>query len=518
MSGSQSARFNLRPGIIGVLVSLLLLGHPVAAEPFSATQALDQRMIAQVTGAALAFMAPRTLEEIPTAQLSIWGLRGLTTLDPRLVAELSPELLRLSADGKLLFIRARPANDPAAWGEAVGQLSRAGWDVSEPLRRTGTEGVLRSFFDELLNHLDPYSRYATPDAAAEEDDRRNGRAGVGLDVVRIGPAFRIRAVAPGSPAMDAHIRPGEMLTEIDGEALAGAAPAAVAALLAGPEDTEVSLMVGPSARLQRRMTLQRVILTPPTVFTQRSNDIVLIRISAFAHDTAGLLAREIRRAMASGRPPKGLVLDLRDNRGGLLRQAVASAETLISTGNIATTAGRHPASMHEYQADAVDLLRGLPVVVVVDGGTASAAEVLAAALADQRRAVVVGSATLGKGLVQTILPLPDGGALSLTWSRILAPLGWPLQSLGVLPQICTTQSDAALRSTLRELAHGEQPMAASLARHRSARAPLPSAEILDIRNACPASEGREADLVTARFLIETPLAYRTALIPEPPAP
>jgi len=143
--------------------------------------------------------------------------------------------------------------------------------------------------------------------------------------------------------------------------------------------------------------------------------------------------------------------------------------------------------------------------------------VLAAALADQRRAVVVGSATLGKGLVQTITPLPDGGALYVTWSRVLAPLGWPIQGLGVLPQVCTSFGEAATGRQLQELAQGRQPMARALIRHRTSRAPLPPAEILEIRSVCPAAEGRDIDLPTARFLIDNPSAYAAALLaPLPP--
>jgi carboxyl-terminal processing protease len=241
--------------------------------------------------------------------------------------------------------------------------------------------------------------------------------------------------------------------------------------------------------------------------------LLVIRVTSFARDTAESMAREIVRAIDGPRPPKGLVIDMRGNRGGLLRQAVSMAETLLPSGLIASTAGRDPQSVHEYSASGTDLWRGLPVVIVVDGRTASSAEILAAALSDQRRAVVVGSATLGKGLVQTILPLPDGGALSLTWSRVLAPMGWPLQALGVLPQVCTSLGEEKLKTALAELAQGRQPMARALTRHREARAPIPPAEILEIRNACPASEGRDTDIMAAKYLIDTPAAYATALIP-----
>jgi carboxyl-terminal processing protease len=226
------------------------------------------------------------------------------------------------------------------------------------------------------------------------------------------------------------------------------------------------------------------------------------------------VAQELIRGLSDPVPPLGVVIDLRGNRGGVLQQAVAAAAMLQASGVVAVTVGRDPEAAHIFLADGRDLAHLAPVVVLVDGGSASAAEILAASLADQRRAVVVGSSTLGKGLVQTILPLPDGGELLVSWSRVLAPLGWPIQALGVLPQVCTSLGPQALDRQLAALAHGQQPMAAALARHRAARAPLPPAEALELRAACPAAEGQDADLAAARFLIATPEAYSAALLPQ----
>lgn len=509
------------PWLLLVLLAIVSVPDRTArAEPFAAGPAFSQPMVAQVTGTALAFMAPRTLEAIPIPQMSMWGLRGLTTLDPRLTPDLQAEgsrrTLRLIGPSRVLLARPAPAPDDAiAWGEAIGQMARAAWDGSDAVRRAGTQGLLRSFFDELFNHLDPYSRYTTPAEAMADRARRIGRASVGLKPALRGNQAMVEAVQPGSPASLAGIRPGERIAAIDGESVQGADLQALNALLAGPEDS--MLTIGLRGRDgTRTLTLKREAMPQETVTAARQDEMLVIRITAFASNTAARLAQELIAGLSNGPLPAGVVLDLRGNRGGLLRQAVDTAAMLQPTGIVALTAGRDPQAAHEFRADGRDLAAGLPVVIVVDGRTASAAEVLAAALSDLGRGVVVGSTTLGKGLVQTILPLPDGGELYLSWSRLLAPRGWPLQGLGVLPQLCTSLGEDALSRNLAALARGQQPLARGLERQRAARAPLQAAEVLEIRAICPAAEGADHDLAAARQLIRLPQAYAAALMPDPP--
>src|SRR5262249_17465035 len=146
-------------------------------------------------------------------------------------------------------------------------------------------------------------------------------------------------------------------------------------------------------------------------------------------------------AAVRGRSPSGLrgiVLDLRGDAGGLLDQAVSLADIFIHGGPIAATTGRHPASRQLFQASGASPPAGMPLVVVVNGGTASASEIVAAALQDAGRAVVVGSSSYGKGTVQTVAPLPNGGELTLTWAVLLAPSGYPLNRHGVVPTLCTS--------------------------------------------------------------------------------
>ena len=492
---------------------LLLLELPAAAEPFLPGQALDQRLVARVTATALAFMVPRALDAVPVWQLALWGLRGLTTIDPRLAVELRDGTLRLTIDARTLAARAPPEPDDAeGWGDVTAQFVRVGWDASDVVRRAGTQGVLRSFFDELFNHLDPYSRYSPPAEAAADRIRRAGRAGIGVQVARRNGGFAVQDVAADGPAAQAGIHEGDRILAVDGQATQGADLESVNALLGGPEGTRVQVSLRDRDWRTRSIDLVRALVPPETVLPPRVGDLLLLRVTSFAGDTGTRLAHEIERGLGGPHPPRGLVLDLRGNRGGLLRQAAVAAGTLIPEGLVAMTVGRDPAAAHDFRAIGSDLAHGMPVVVMVDGRSASAAEILAAALADQGRAVVVGSSTLGKGLVQTITTLPDGGELLITWSRVLAPLGWPIQGLGVLPQVCTSLGGESLGRQLAELAQGRSMMARALGRHRSARAPLPPAEMLEIRNACPAAEGRDSDLAAARALIEAPAAYAAALL------
>ncbi len=510
----------------GLLLLLLALLAPfdraAKAEPFPTVPTLSPALVAQVTRTAFEFMAPRTLEPIAIPQMALWGLRGLTTLDARLTPDLQAGrgggTLRLIGPSRVLVSRpAPPPDDAAAWADAVAQMVRAGWDSSEAVRRAGTQGVLRSFFDELFNHLDPYSRYATPAEAQADRIRRVGRAGVGIGHALRGGQVVVVAVQPGSPAALAGVRVGDRIAAIDGESLRGADLEAVGALLAGPEDTVVTLGLLRGRDGLRTVPLRRETLPQETVTAARRDVLLVVRISGFAANTAARLGQELIAGTAATPPPEGVVLDLRGNRGGLLRQAVAASAMLLPGGVVAITAGRDPAAAVDYRADGGrDLAPGLPVVVIVDGRSASAAEVLAAALADHRRAVVVGSTTLGKGLVQTITALPDGGELYVTWSRLLAPRGWPIQALGVVPQVCTSLGQDALGRNLATLAGGMQPLQAGLERHRGARAPLSPGAVLELRAICPAAEGGDLDMVAARTLVHTPSAYAAALMPPLP--
>ena len=513
--------------------------------------AFDQALITSVIETALVVLQPRTLEPHTARQLTIWGLNGLTAIDPGLTvqdtamppgdsstasgpaapgdAKAAPaaSVIRLTTPQGTLFAQPPPAvDDSAGWAHLAAGMTAAAWSSSPLIRQAGQQGVQQSFFDELCNHLDPYSRYVAPAPAdTERAARSGGTASAGLTLSRFGRSMVVAAVNANGPAWSAGIAVGMRLVSVDGRPVRNQTPEVVAGWLQGDPGSKVVVTLAPATgRGQSSYSLVRAAVPPETVFAFSNGNIVVMRVTGFSADTAQEMSQFLDQATGDGAPddaadpdPKhrlrGLIFDLRGNRGGLLQQAVTSVALVLDHGIAVTARGRDPQSNHVWAVQGGDLTEGVPIVVLVDGRTASAAEIMAAALADHRRAVVVGSSTLGKGLVQTIAQLPDGGELFVTWSRVLAPMGWPLQGLGVIPEVCTSLGQAKLDQQLQDLGAGVFDARAAVVASRAARPPLPVARILELRAACPAAIGSDADLDAARWLLDTPGAYQAALVP-----
>jgi carboxyl-terminal processing protease len=472
----------------------------------------DEDALANVQAEAIDFMLPRTLEVVTAAQLAAWSLDGLTAIDPTLTAVVREPSLELLASGRSVLQITASAPTAAAWAQAAAAIVQAGYAASPVMRQAGQAVITKTLFDEMLARLDPYSRYIPPMEAVTDRDRRVGHAGIGVTLVQHGGIVMVRDVVIGSPGALAGIGPGDVIQWVDGHTALNRDQKAVEALLNGPEGTEMRMGWRGRDGSSRGATLTRMMIPPETVFPRRGDDVAVIQITGFSQTTDDHLVKVVRDGLRGYRPITGIILDLRGNRGGLLRGAVATANAFLSAGVIMRSSGRAPETTRVWLSAGGEFAKGLRIVVLVDGGTASAAEVLAAALADRGRAVVIGSSTFGKGVVQTIDPLPDGGELFLTWSRILAPRGWPIQSLGVMPQICTSLGNDAVNRQLAALANGSNLMDAAIKAHRAARAPLTPDQIVAIRGRCPAADPREDDMTIARMLIEKPSSYAAALL------
>ena len=456
----------------------------------------------------------RHLTPVAPRDLLLWSLRGLTALDAGVTAELAGGRISLNSGGSQVASLPMPRATPGAPVLARGMASMlaAGWANSAAIRQAGFERVLQSSFEELFNHLDPYSRYVTAEEATAARERRIGQRGLGLRLA-VGPrrSVVLATVAPGGPAALARLRPGDRLLLIDGVAISADDLPDAAARLEGPTGGAVTLSLARGGQ-RLRVSLLRAPVPPETVTAERVDGILYLRLSAFSQGSASQLVGALTDANLAG-APRGYVLDLRGNRGGLLPQAAAVADVFLPTGDILRTEGRHPESGRGWIASGGDLAQGRPLVVLIDGRTASSAEAVAATLGDRGRAVLVGSATTGKGLVQIVIPLTNGAELLVSWSRLVAPQGWPIQALGVLPNLCTSLGEEATAAALLMLAEGETPMAVPLGRLRAARTPVTAADVQRLRAPCPSSEGRDSDVSVARALIERPELYRTALQP-----
>jgi carboxyl-terminal processing protease len=495
-----------------VLLLLIVFGQSraeAAAMPFN-----QERMVA-VYAEALGFIAPRILDPVSIPQLTFWGLQSLTAIDPNVLVAQQEGRIQLFYRQRQLVLAVTVPKDlnPLSWARTALKVTVASVTVSAPIRKAGTLRLIQGFFDEMFSRLDPYSRYIPPVEAGEDRAQRAGSASLGITIGQIGRTIEILNVVRDSPASIAGLHPGDILVAVDDQRTQDQDLETIGALLTGPEGSTVALTWRAHDGRIRDAQLTRVMVPPETVFAQRFADVLVLRITSFSASTSAHIGQSVQDALSGPHKVDGIVLDLRDNRGGLLRQAVTAADAFLPAGVVATTIGRDPEANHIWQSVEGELAENVPLVVLVNGRTASAAEILAASLADRGRAVVVGSETVGKGLVQTIDPLPDGGELFVTWSRVLAPLGWPLQGLGVLPQVCTSLGGEALSREMAALSTGFQPMADAIRRERAARAPVPVSQELEIRAACPASEGRAVDLETARALIANPAAYAAALLP-----
>jgi carboxyl-terminal processing protease len=479
-----------------------------------------------VLSVALGAVLERHSEAAAPANLGLWSLRGLEVLEPLLRPELrGGNTLVLSAEPERppLAFRTLPVLPPTATPEAAAPsladalavLFESAWRVSPRLRRAGPERMLRSAFEELFDRLDPYSRYLTPEEARAARLRRVGQTALGLRLGagRGGRDVIVAAVTPDGAAAVAGIRVGDRVLAVDGVPVSARDLAFAASLLEGPADTEVELRIERNGR-RRAVLLQRSLAPAVTVRSERRDGVLFLRIEAFIGGTDDQVASAM---LASAAAIRGVVLDLRGNRGGLLSEAVAVASAFLPGGTVAQTTGRHPDAVRVWQASGPDLAGGLPVVVLVDGRSASAAEVVAAALGERGRAVVVGSATTGKGLIQAVVPLPNGGELLVTWSQVLGPGGWPIQGLGVLPAVCTSLGPEALAEDLARLRRGEAASGSGVARLRALRPPpvpsLTTSETANLRASCPAAEGRDTDWAVARALLDLPTAYAAALLP-----
>jgi carboxyl-terminal processing protease len=303
--------------------------------------------------------------------------------------------------------------------------------------KVGAERLMQDAIRGLLAGLDPHSEYLDRSMLTDlDEDTRGAYAGLGVEVLYVDGLLRVVSPIDDSPAARAGIRPGDIITRIDGVPVPATNGQEAVDRLRGEPGSEIALTIareGSDEPLE--LTLQREVIKVASVRTRTLEPgFICVRIAQFQQHTAGEVREKLRRATARGRL-RGAVVDLRSNPGGLLESAVEVADAFLDEGVIVSTRGRLENANGSYDATRGDVAGGAPLVVLVDAGTASAAEIVAGALKDHHRAVVMGQRTFGKGSVQSVLPLEGGDALKLTTARYYTPAGVSIQAAGIEPDI-----------------------------------------------------------------------------------
>ena len=484
----------------------------------------------EVFAAGYAGISEKYIEKISIEDIAIEGLRGLGTIDPdltikrsrdsndrlpiKIVSQNSNNLIILRFQGKIITSKnIPPSEDIIKWAILTTEISLAAIKVSPELQSTSMESIYEAIFDGALSNLDIFSRYSGAKEALRNRNKRDGFGGIGIHFEESNGYPLIFGVLPGTPAEIAGLKKGDSITHINGRDLKGLKKSEVFSLLHGPINSQIELtFTRPNIQKKRLVIIQRAHIFPVSIIQTIRNGIVEMTLKSFNQNTAYSLSKKLEESRKIlGKNMKGLILDLRDNPGGLLKQSVKVADLLLTRGIIITTQGRHTDSQHKYEAGGRDLTAGLPVVVLLDGKSASAAEIVAAALQDQNRAVIIGTSSFGKGSVQTVLRLPNNGEITLTWSRIVTPSGYMFHGLGIRPEICTSGLTNYSENIIQQIIDKRKNILKMLADWRKVKL-KDKLERAQLRNTCPSERRRdEVETNIARQLIIHPTLYQNVL-------
>ena len=318
-------------------------------------------------------------------------------------------------------------------------------DIFERIRSEYVEEVdeselIEAAINGMLTSLDPHSSYLPPQDAEEMQEQTSGEfGGLGIEVTQEDGYVKVVAPMDDTPAYKAGIEAGDFITHVDGESILGLTLGDAVELMRGPAGSEIVITVVREGETEPfDVTIVRDKISNIAVRGSLQGNVAVLRISTFNEQTLSQLEKELSEQveeLGGMDNVEGFVLDMRNNPGGLLTQAIRVSDSFLEKGEIVSTRGRNPADGDRFNATEGDLAEGKPIVVLINGGSASASEIVAGALQDHRRAVIVGTKSFGKGSVQTVMPLRGNSAMRLTTARYYTPSGRSIQSLGVSPDI-----------------------------------------------------------------------------------
>jgi len=347
-----------------------------------------------------------------------------------------------------LAILTTPENKVEASSETYRQLNLFG-DVFAKVREDYVEEVddaklIEAAINGMLSSLDPHSSYLNPKNYDGMKVQTRGKfGGLGIEVTMENGFVKVVSPIDDTPAAKAGVQAGDYITHLDGDAVLGLTLSEAVEKMRGLVDTDLALTIRREGEKEPvEISITRAIITVQSVRGRlEDDDILYVRISSFTEQTDKGLRKTVEKLKAeAGDDYKGIILDLRNNPGGLLDQAIAVSDAFLEKGEIVSTRGREADDAQRYNAKIDDIVEGKPVVVIINGGSASASEIVAGALQDHGRAVVLGTKSFGKGSVQTIVPLQGNGAMRMTTARYYTPSGNSIQAKGITPDIEVEQA------------------------------------------------------------------------------
>lgn len=384
-----------------------------------------------------------------------------------------------------------PVGDPQLIDAAIDAVKAQN---PEP-RSLPAETLVELALDGMTVALDPHSAYLNPDELRESELVTSGEFG-GLGIQVSQEDGRIKVISPidGTPAERAGIKPGDIITHLDGAPVAGMTLKQAVDAMRGAPGSRIRLTLQRGDGVPFDIVITRAIITIEPVRWSLEGDVGYLRIASFNERVADGVEAAVRAMRSSlGHMPAGIVIDLRNNPGGLLDQSLAVADDFLDSGTIVSIRGRDGRGSRAFDATAGEIAEGVPLVVLINAGSASASEIVAAALQDQGRATVMGDRSFGKGSVQTVMRLPIEGALKLTTALYYSPNGISIQALGVQPDVQITGIDQP-----QEQAHEVDLPGALAARSDLHPTALGSIDV----NACPAvGDNRDRELGCAVMLL-----------------
>ncbi len=313
---------------------------------------------------------------------------------------------------------------------------------SEYVEKVSDKDLIEAAINGMLQSLDPHSSYLNADSFTEMKIQTKGEfGGLGIEVTMENGLVKVVSPIDDTPAAKAGIQSGDYISHIDEEAVMGLTLSEAVDKMRGPINTELKITVIREGQEAFDLKLKRAIIKVTSIKAKKEEDVAYIRITSFTQKTFKNLVKEYNKLSLEMKDNlKGLVLDLRNNPGGLLDQAVSVSNAFLERGEIVSTRGRDNKGEQRYNASKGDITNGLPIVVLINGGSASASEIVAGALQDHKRGILMGTQTFGKGSVQTIIPVTSKGAVRLTTARYFTPSGNSIQAKGISPDIYVPQS------------------------------------------------------------------------------